>query len=181
MRKIFLFMNVSVDGYFEGPGHDISAFNAGTEAFDDNNTPVDTLLFGRRTYEHMKAFWPTPQASEMMPELAKFMNDTQKVVASHSGFEPGWKNVQVISGDVVEQVRKLKAQPGETIGIFGSNTLVVSLMEAGLIDEFQIVVNTVALGEGTSLFKGLSKKVPLVLVDTRKFKTGAMMLTYKPG
>jgi dihydrofolate reductase len=79
---------------------------------------------------------------------------------------------------VVEKVRTLKAQPGKNILMFGSNMLCVSLMRAGLMDEFQIVVNPVVLGDGTTLFKGLPEKAELKLVDTRRFKSGAMMLTY---
>ena len=180
MRKIFLFMNVSLDGYFEGPGHDISSFHNDFEAFSaDGSADVDTLLFGHRTYDMMK-FWSTPQGQELQPEIAQFMNEKHKVVASHTTFDPGWQNVTVICDDVVGAVKQLKAQPGKTIAMFGSNTLCVSLMEEGLIDEFQIMVNPVALGDGTSLFAGLSKQVPLTLTDSRAFKSGAVLLTYAP-
>ena len=129
----------------------------------------------------MKSFWPTPQAMKTAPEIARFMNEKQKVVASHQQFEPGWKNVTVISGDVVGAVSKLKKRKGETIAMFGSNKLCVSLMQAGLVDEFQLLVNPVALGKGTPLFKGLAQKAELRLIETRKFKTGAVLLTYEPA
>ena len=184
MRKIFLFMHVSLDGYFEGPGHDISWFNSDDyhfEAFSrEQSKEVDTLLFGRKTYELMKSFWPTPQAEEMQPEVAQLTNENLKVVFVHKSFEPGWNNVTVISDDVAGEVKRLKAQPGKTIAMFGSNNLCVSLMQAGLIDEFRILVNPVALGEGTSLFEGLPKKADLTLTETRKFKSGKILLTYKP-
>jgi dihydrofolate reductase len=180
MRKIFLFNNVSLDGYFEGPGHDISGFTSNNEAFSsEQNQEVDTLLFGHTTYDMMK-FWSTPQAEETMPEIARFMNDNLKVVASHKPFDAGWKNVKVISGDVIAEVRQLKAQAWKNIIIFGSNTLSVSLLQAGLLDELQIVVNPVLFGEGTPLFKGLPKHVKLNLTETRKFKSGAILLVYVP-
>ena len=180
MRKIFLFMNVSLDGYYEDSNHDLSGFHNDFEAFSaEQSQEVDALLFGRKTYEMMK-FWSTPQAEEMMPEVAKFMNDNLKLVASRAPFDPGWKNVEVISGDVVGQVKKIKAQPGGNIIIFGSNTLCVSLMQAGLIDEFQIVVNPVVFGEGTPLFAGLPKTVEFALIETRRFKSGSVLLTYHP-
>src|SRR5512141_1528389 len=123
MRRIFLFMNVSLDGYFEGPGHDIAWAHGGSEPFSaDESQAVDTILLGRRTYELMRAFWPTPQAAESQPEIARFMNERRKVVASHKPFEPGWKNVTVISGDVVGEVSRLKEQPGQTMIMLGSNT-----------------------------------------------------------
>jgi len=179
MRNIFLFMNVSLDGYFEGPGHDISWASHDYDAFSlGQSKEVDTVLFGRRTYELMKQFWPTSQAQEAMPEIARFMNENLKVVASHKSFDPGWRNVSVISHDVVGEVKKLKEGPGKTIAMFGSNNLCVSLMREGLIDEFQIMVNPVAIGVGTSLFKGLAKKAGLALLESHLFKSGAVLLTY---
>jgi dihydrofolate reductase len=185
MRRLFLFMNVSLDGYFEGPGHDISFFNARDDHFEpfspEQGQEVDTILFGRKTYGLMKAFWPKPQAAQAAPEIAKFMNENHKVVASHRAFEPGWSKVTVISNNVTGEVQKLKEQPGKNIIMFGSNNLCVSLMQAGLVDEFQILVAPIALGEGTSLFAGLSKRADLVLTETRQFKSGKILLTYEPG
>jgi dihydrofolate reductase len=180
VRKIFVFTNVSLDGYFEGPGHDISGFKNDFEAFSgDQSQEVDTLLFGRKTYDMMK-FWSTPQAQAMAPQIAKFMNEKAKVVASHESFEPGWSNVTVISTDVAGAVKTLKEQPGKTIAMFGSNNLCVNLLQAGLIDELQIMVNPVVFGEGTSLFAGLPKKAELTLTETRQFKNGTVLLTYAP-
>lgn len=174
-------MHVSLDGYFEGPEHDISWAHTGSEAFSlEDNKEVDTLLFGHKTYELMRAFWPTQEAAASEPELSRFMNENRKLVASHEPFEPGWDKVTVLSDDVAGEIRKLKEQPGKDIIILGSNNLCVSLMQEGLIDEFQIVVNPVVLGQGTSLFAGLLQKADLTLKDTRQFKFGAIMLTYVP-
>jgi dihydrofolate reductase len=182
MRKLFLLMNVSLDGYFEAPGHDISWTVSDFEAFSsEGSQDVDTLLFGHRTYNMMKAFWPTAQAQQMIPDVAKVMNETCKVVVSHTPFDPGWNNVVVMTGDVIENVKKLKEQPGKTIGMFGSNSVCVNLMQAGLVDEFQILVNPVAIGAGTSLFHGLPQKASLTLRDSRAFKSGVVMLTYVPA
>ena len=146
-------MNVSLDGYFEAPGHDLSWAKNDLEAFSpEQSQEVDTILLGHRTYEMMKSFWPTPQAEQVAPEIARFMNAKNKVVASHEPFEPGWKNVTVISGDVAGAVKKLKQLPGKDIIILGSNNLSVSLMREGLIDEFQIVVIPIVLGSGRTLF-----------------------------
>jgi dihydrofolate reductase len=180
MRKIFVFMNTSVDGYVEAPGHDISwAHAADSDPFaKEHGQQVDGVLFGRRTYEMMRAFWPTPEAAGMAPETARFMNEKQKYVASHASFDPGWQNVTVLSGDVVDQVRKLKEGPGNTIAIFGSNTLCTSLVDARLIDELQIMLNPVLLGEGTPLFRGVDKWVGLQLRSAEPLPSGAVFLTY---
>ena len=129
MRKIFVFMNISVDGYVEGAGHDISWSHGDSEPFArEQGREVDAILFGRRTYEMMRSFWPTPQAAEMAPETARFMNEKPKFVASHGVFEPGWRDVTVLAGDVIAEVRKLKERSGKRIAIFGSNTLSASLV-----------------------------------------------------
>lgn len=183
MRTISMFMNVTIDGYFEGPGHDISFFKEEQDnSFFQEQTgsgPGAVTLMGHRTYDMMKSFWPTPEGQASNPEVAKFMNESPKIVAAHEPFEPGWQNVTVISGDVVAEVRKLKESDGNPIVILGSNTLCVSLLPEGLIDEIQLMVNPVALGEGTPLFHGLSRKVELKLVKTRQFDSGNALLEYR--
>lgn len=179
MRNILLFQNVTLDGYFEGPNQDLSWSTAGSEPFSYGaGRPVGAFLFGHRTYEVMK-YWSTPQAMDAAPAVAKLINERPKYVASHQPFEPGWNNVTVLSGDVIGEVRRLKEQPGEAIMMFGSNMLCVSLMEAGLMDEFQILVNPVAIGAGTALFAGLSKRVNLRLVDSHVFQSGTVLLKYE--
>jgi dihydrofolate reductase len=184
MRKIFLFMMTSVEGYFEGPNHDLSWHNVDAEfnafAHEQNIGPVDTLLFGRTTYELMAGYWPTPAGVADDPETARFMNETPKVVASFQPFAPAWEKTTVIFKDVEEEIKRLKAGPGKAIAIFGSNQLCVSLMEKGLVDEFRIMVNPIVLGAGHSLFAGLSKRVKLKLVNTRAFRSGNILLTYMP-
>ncbi len=112
------------------------------------------------------------------PETALFMNETPKIVATHSPFTPEWQNVTVVSEDVVGEIEKLKTQPGKDMVIMGSNMLCVSLMEKGLIDEFRIMVNPVGLGKGSPLFGGLSKRVDLKLTTTREFKSGNVLHCY---
>src|SRR5687767_9805053 len=106
MRKLFLFMNVSLDGYVEGPGSDLSWAHNDFEAFSpEASGEVDALLLGRKTYEMMRSFWPTPQAAQVAPEVATFMNERRKYVASRGSFEPGWQNSTLLSGEVAAQVR----------------------------------------------------------------------------
>jgi dihydrofolate reductase len=171
-------MNVSLDGYIEGPNHDLSWANDDFAAFSpEQSMDVDTILLGRKTYDMMKSFWPTPQAETLAPGVARFMNETRKLVASRRDFEPGWENVTVIH-DAVADVKPLRAQPGNDIIILGSNTLCASLVQAGLIDEIQVMVNPVVLGTGTSLFAGLPEKVKLMLVEARPFSAGRVLLIY---
>jgi len=182
MRRIALFMNVSLDGYFEGRDHDLSWATTEYEAFEPGAGPEpDAILLGHRTYDLMKLFWPTREAQQSQPEIARIMNETQKYVVSRVPFDPGWENVTVISSDVTEEIGRLKEAPGGAIMIFGSNELCVTLMQEGLIDEFQIMVNPIVLGEGTTLFEGLPEHTPLKLVSARTFDTDAVLLTYEPA
>jgi len=178
MRKIFLFMMVSVDGYFEGPGHDISWHNVDAEFNVFANQQLKesgVLLFGHRTYELMASYWPTAKGA-----TAKFMNEMPKYVASHTPFTSDWSGTTVLSGDATHEIKKLKEQAGKDIALLGSNNLCVSLMEEGLVDEFRIMVNPVALGTGSSLFIGLSKTTKLQLIKTREFKSGNILNYYIP-
>src|SRR6185437_17143119 len=110
MRKIFLFMMVSLDGYFEGEGHDISWHNAGGDEFEEfvheQNNHLDTVLFGRRTYDLMAGFWPTPEGAQADKATADWMTSAKKVVVSPA-FEPAWQNTRVVSQNVVEEIKKL--------------------------------------------------------------------------
>src|SRR6185436_12556358 len=103
MRTISQFINVTLDGYFEGPNHDISFFKGdddGNAFFREQTRQGSEMMFGHRTYEMMKAFWPTPQAKESNPEIAKYMNEMPKIVAARQSFDPGWHRVTVIHGDI---------------------------------------------------------------------------------
>ncbi|HMF33409.1 MAG TPA: dihydrofolate reductase family protein [Candidatus Lokiarchaeia archaeon] len=183
MRQLFLFMMVSIDGYFETGPNGLDWHNVDEEfnAFaHEQDSTVDTILFGRKTYEMMVRFWPTPEAENVDPETATFMNETQKIVVSHAPFTAEWNNTTVISKNIVNQVKKLKDQPGNDIAILGSNELCVTLMEAGMVDEFRIMVNPIALGKGNSLFTGLTEKVKLKLLWTRDFASGNILLCYAP-
>jgi len=109
------------------------------------------------------------------------MNSAQKVVVTHRPFEPNWNNTTIVTRDVIETIRNLKEGPGKSIIMLGSNNLCVQLMEAGLVDEFRLVVNALALGVGTPMFSGLKGKVELKLVDFQTSPSGVTLQTYKPA
>ena len=175
---------ISLDGYFEGPDHDISWHNVDREFNTVHAIPMlaqtDTIIFGRRTYELMASYWPTKQAKNDDTLVAKYMNQTPKIVFSHKLNAIKWQNTKLINHHAFQQLRKLKASPGKNIILLGSNNLAVGLMSVGLIDEFRIMINPIVIGGGTSLFTGLSKPVNLRLIKTRKFKNGNILLTYSP-
>jgi dihydrofolate reductase len=185
-------MLISLDGFFEGKDHDISWHNAGGQEFNafalDQNKNTGTFLFGRRTYDLMKSWWPTIEAKDADPEIAKMMNETPKVVVSTTRDSNVWENTTFIQENIVEEIKKLKDPPSheasegqdKDIMIFGSNELTVSLMKAGLVDEFRIMVNPIVLSEGTKLFAGLGEKHNLKLVKVQRFDNGNILLDYEP-
>ncbi|MBM9575864.1 dihydrofolate reductase [Leptospira sp. 201903070] len=176
-------MMVSVDGYFEGPNKEIDWHLVDDEfneyAFDFLNQ-IDTLLFGRITYELMENYWTSEEAIENDPQVAQRMNDVEKVVVSRTLKNPKWKNSKLIQGDLEKEIRKIKQQTGKNIAIFGSSDLTLPLIRAGLIDEFRILINPILLGKGKSLFQGLPEAQKLKLEQTKIFKSGNVFLSYRP-
>lgn len=180
-RKVYLFMMISIDGYFEGLNHDLSWHNIDNEFHDFSNEQLaqtGAILFGHRTYDLMYSFWTSPETVSCDPITAKLMNDTPKFVASSKYFQTDWSNTSVVVGDFADTVRTLQKQPGKDIAIFGSNDLCVSLMQHQLVDEFRLMVNPVALGEGRSLFEGLDTMSKLRLIKTRQFNAGNILNIY---
>lgn len=182
MGKLFLFMNVSLDGYIADHNHDTAIFHHRDHEFEafqqKQGKGAGTLLLGRKTYAIMQQFWPTPMATEMSPEVAAYMNATPKLVVSHTAFTPEWHNTTVIHTNVVEQLRRYKAEAAEDIIVLGSNNLCVTLLQAALLDEVQLVFNPVVLGGGTPLFAGLPQTTELTLQDTHRFQSGKLLLVY---
>jgi dihydrofolate reductase len=184
MRKIFLFMMVSLDGFFEGPNGDVSWHNVDDEFNEfavQQLNEVDTLLFGRKTYQGMASYWPTKAARRNDPVVAGLMNSTPKIVISKTLETVEWENTRLVKENVIEEISKLKKQLGKDIAIFGSANLTVTLMEAGLVDEYRVMVNPLALGDGKSLFIGLTHKLNLKLLKTKPFKSGNVLLHYEPA
>lgn len=183
MRKVLFFMLISIDGYFEGPDKDINWHNVDEEfnkfALDQLDS-VGTLLFGKVTYEMMASYWTTPDAKSNDPIVAEKMNSLDKIVFSKSLSSAAWQNTKLIKENFVDETTRLKQKPGKDLIIFGSSDLAVTFIENDLIDEYRILINPVVLGGGKPLFKGLHKKLDLQLLKTKIFKSGNVLLYYKP-
>lgn len=183
MRKLFLFMLTSLDGYFEDERQSLDWHNVDLEferfAIEQLST-VDTLLFGRRTFEMMAAFWPTQEAILSDPITAERMNSLPKLVFSKSLKSAAWQHTRIIHYNEIGEVITLKQSEGKDIAVFGSSDLGVTLLQAGLLDEIRVLVNPLLLGSGKSLFAGLEQRVKLTLLSTRTFGNGNVLLTYRP-
>ena len=183
MRKLASFNFITLNGFFEVSPGDISWHQHGGE---ENQYAVDALknegvlVFGRVTYQMMASYWPTPMATQNDPAVAEGMNRAKKIVFSRTLKKADWANTKVVSGDIVDEMRRMKKAAGPDMVILGSGSIVAQFAEAGLIDEFQIMVDPVALGQGTPLFKNIGKKLDLTLTGTRAFKSGVVLLSYEP-
>jgi len=185
MRKLIVFNQVSLDGYIADARGDMSwAHKDDPEwnAFAAENAGGDgMLLFGRVTYDLMAAFWPTPAALKSAPAVAEGMNRMPKVVFSRQMKTTSWQNTALVRRDIAGAVRKMKNEQGPGMVILGSGSIVSQLTQAGLIDEYQMVVNPIVLGKGKTMFEGLKNKVPLKLTKTRAFGNGNVVLCYEPS
>jgi dihydrofolate reductase len=184
MRKVIVSEYVSVDGVMEDPGgaegfehggwtnpywnDDIAKFKS------DENFASDALLLGRVTYQAFAAAWP-----ESADEGADRMNSLPKFVATRILEHLEW-NATPLKGDVVEEVARLKQQPGQDLLIYGSGELVHTLMQHNLIDEYRLLVYPVVLGSGKRLFRDGSATT-LKLVETKPFSSGVVALIYQPA
>jgi dihydrofolate reductase len=186
MRRLVVFNQLSVDGYFTDAHGDMSWAKEGA---DDEFNRFTTeraqgggvLLFGRVTYEMMESFWPTPEAARMLPKVAEQMNKLPKVVFSRTMKEARWKNTTLVKDDLEGTIRHMKAQPGPDMAIMGSGTVVSQLAETGLVDAYELIINPVALGAGRTIFNGIRERVNLTLTESRMFKNGKVFLCYAPA
>ncbi len=183
MRKVILFNLMTLDGYFEGPNHNIDWHHVDAEFNEfaiEQVSSTDGLIFGRVTYELMATYWPTPEAIQSDPIIADWMNKLPKYVFSRTLERVEWTNSRLVTGDAVVELRQIKSQPGRDLFIFGSADLSTTLIQNDLIDEYRVIINPLLLGKGTPLFKGLKDPISLQHIKTRMFRNGNVLLYYQP-
>ena len=180
MRKVVSGLFISLDGVVESPH--LWQF----DVFDDDMgdamikflADIDTVLLGRVTYQEWAAYWPNAEADG---EYADFINNTPKYVASTTlTHVDEWQNSTLSGAEVAATVNRLKAEPGGTISVQGSPTLVRWLLSAGLLDELTLMIHPVVAGSGKRLFPGESELTRMDLVDSRITGSGVAILTYRP-
>jgi len=183
MRKIILAMQVSLDGFFEGPDRDLSWHIVDDELhwhFNDQLGAMGAFLDGRVTYELMAGFWPTadkdPASSGPVAEFARIWRDMPKIVYSRTLTTADW-NTAVVRDVVAKEVLELKSQPGGDLALGGAD-LADTFRRLGLIDEYWLYVHPVLVGRGRPLFKPADSQAQLRLVETRAFGNGVALLRY---
>jgi dihydrofolate reductase len=185
MRKLICYESISLDGHFVDAGGDMSWAHKRDDEWNafvaSNASGGGSLVFGRKTYELMAGYWPTPMAKQNSPHVADHMNNLKKIVFSKSMSSAAWNNTTVLKGDLATEVRTLKQQDGDGMCIMGSGTIVAQLAQENLIDEYQIALNAIILGKGRTLFEGVTRKLNLKLTSSRAFRNGNVFLTYEPA
>jgi dihydrofolate reductase len=189
MGKIVVTEFITLDGIIEDPGGAEGTPNGGwsfrSPAPDAEQFKFEELLaanvqlMGRVTYEGFAAAWPAME--ETTGEFGKRMNSMPKVVVSTTLTDPAWKNTTVISGDVAAEVARLKARYEGDVLVPASATLVDTLREHDLVDEYRLMVHPVVLGSGKRLFKDGAAGTELALADSRKVGPDVLLLIYRPA
>ncbi|MFC8361042.1 dihydrofolate reductase family protein [Streptomyces griseorubiginosus] len=185
MRKIVLMMSVSLDGYFEGPDHDISWHLVDEELHQHMNDLTRRMsgdLCGRVTFELMDGYWPTadaaPDVTPVEAEFAQLWRDLPKYVFSRTLEHVDDPNATIVRELVPEEIRKLKAQPGGDL-VVGGAVLATEFLRHGLVDELRIYVHPVLVGRGRRLFASADTLTSLDLVETHTFRNGVVLLRYE--
>jgi len=180
MRKIIVEAEISLDGGMGGENIDfwnqIFPFHSAdlTEYLNDLLFMPDALLMGEKTYEFFAQVWPTRQGKD-----ADRINSMPKYVASRTLKEPLKWNATLIKGDVAEAIKKLKQEPGKGLLQYGVGELTHTMLKAGLVDEFRILVFPFTFGEGPRIFDHMGVNT-LKLLETKTFSSGVVALHYKP-
>ncbi|MEH0986030.1 dihydrofolate reductase family protein [Micromonospora sp. CPCC 205556] len=180
MRRIINSTYLTLDGVIENPAWTMPYFDDEAAAFAGEQTDAaDALLMGRRTYDGFAAAWPNMDESDPTTGAAYF-NNVKKYVASTTLTDPEWNNTEVLRGDLIEEVTKLKAGDGKNILMYGYGVVTHALVNAGLVDEVRFWIHPVLQG-GPSISSPLGE-VPttLALADTRVMKSGVIIASYRP-
>ncbi len=186
MRKVILFMHISLDGFVAGPKGEMDWINVDEEIFNyasHRTSHSDMALYGRVTYQMMEGYWPTagdqPAATKHDIEHSKWYNSVTKVVISRSMKGQNLPRTKIIGDNLAGEINELKQKGNKDILIFGSPSAVQSLMQLNLIDDYWIFVNPVLLGQGIPLFKKINERSKLKLVAANSFSSGVVCLHYE--
>jgi dihydrofolate reductase len=183
MRKLVLSMGVSLDGLVARSGrHGAAGWGLPPDDPDLKARKlgwmhdIDLHLMGRNTYEEMAEFWPVSDDAYAAP-----MNEIPKVVFSRTLKRADWPDSQIAGGDLTEEIAELKRKPGKDMLAWGGATFAQSLSRLGLVDEYRLILQPVALGKGLPLFDDLAAPLRLELVDAQIYDTGSALHIYRPA
>jgi dihydrofolate reductase len=184
MQELIVTQNITLDGVIDaaegwfdpsdGEGADQSDL---IEAVRDGMATTDALLFGRVTFEQMRGYWPLQ--TDDVTGVRDHLNEAHKYVVSRTLQDPAWERSTVLRGPLLEEVHRLKAQPGKGIVATGSMSLMPELVAGDVVDEYRLFVYPVVLGRGRRLFADVTGVPRLRLAETRPFRSGIVLLRYR--
>jgi dihydrofolate reductase len=180
MRKLFWQMNVTLDGYMEGPNQELNdTAQVVDEDFERYATEmlnsIDAIFLGRRTYQLFAGYWPSATGPD-----ADRLNELPKIVFSRTLEKVEWKNSRLFKDNVAEEVARMKQRPGKALALFGSADLASTFIRLGLIDEYRIFVTPIILGAGNTMFKDIKDRIDLKLTKATTWSSGVVALYYQP-
>lgn len=179
MRKIILDLAISLDGFIEGPKGEIDWCIMDDDMdFEGFLSRIDTIFYGRVSYETWGNYQPITNAPETEQALWREVHSKKKYVFSHEQKKDG--RATFIHTDLPERVREIKSQKGKDIWLYGGASLIQSFIQSNLIDQYQLSVHPVALGSGKPLFEELKKRLALQLIESKTFRSGVTQLIYQP-
>lgn len=189
MRKIISAMQVTLDGFIEGPNGELDWVETWDDPYDDLYAQVDTCILGRGMYPGYEQYWRAilanpdgilpfsgKAATKQEIEYAHFADKTPHIVLSKTLDKVDWQTTRIVRD--IDEIRKLKQQSGKDIYAVGGATLVSSLMNLGLLDELRLVVHPLILGGGKALFKDVAERHTLTLLESKPLKSGKVSLNY---
>lgn len=180
MRKIILNLAVSLDGFIEGlNGETDWCIMDDDMEFEDFLSDIDTILYGRVSYDAWGTFVPEQNADFAEQQLWNAIHSKNKIVFS-SQLRPHSEKTAFIGSDIAQQMKLLKQQQGKNIWLYGGAGLIRTFINLNLIDVYRISVHPVVLGKGKPLFEDLNQRIPLQLLNTRVFRSGVVELEYSP-
>ena len=186
MRKLKLHVGISIDGCIAGPNNEMDwidfTWDEKLREFEDRlHEPVDTILLGRKMTNEFISYWSNvinkPEDREYT--FAKKMIDTPKIVFTKSLTKSEWPNTEIATGDLRQEITKLKSREGGDIIVYGGASFDSSLIKENLIDEYYLFVNPVVIGNGKTIFKDLKEIRKLSLVESITFDSGTVLLHYE--
>ncbi len=188
MRKVKLQIQMTLDGFVSGPNGEMDWMVCDwDDVLNDYvrrlTASADSFMVGRHTAEGMAVYWPTvagnPESKLQDIEAAEWINNTPKIVFSRSAASVEWHRARVAC-NIAEEVRLLKQQPGKDILLYGGAGIVSSFIQQGLIDEYHLFVNPVAIGLGKPIFRDRTEMLRLRLVQITTSTVGIAVLCYRP-
>lgn len=185
MRKLKLQIQTTIDGYVARPGgeSDWMTWNPDEQFLQFIFSMIDssdTLLLGRKMANDFINHWEKTSISNPEHPFAKKMADIQKVVFSKTLEKSIWNNTKLAKGNLAEEIANLKSQNGKDIIVYGGAGFVSSLIKEGLIDEYHLVINPVAIGEGLAIFNSLDRTQKFSPIESRLYPGGKTVLSFKP-